>query len=77
MRRKLIAFTALVAVALALTLTRAAFNGASAEQNADRAALKSSASSTLVAAGKGRDRCGTRDLEESEATTDPEVGRCL
>ena len=68
MSRKLIVFTALVVSALALTLTRTALNNARAEQSADNRALNSSATSTIVAAGKGRDRCATRDLEESEAT---------
>ena len=67
MRRTLIVLAALVVAVLALTLTRTALNNARAEQGANQSALNSSASSPLVAAGKGRDRCATRDLEESEA----------
>ena len=72
MRRKLTALAALVAlIGLALLLTRTAFNKASAEtaNRAGSVAQNASASRMAALPGKDRTRCGTRDLDETTATT--------
>lgn len=71
MRRKLMALAVLTVLALALILTRTAFNNARAESALDgKSALNSSVFASLMAAmGKARDRCGTRDLDETTATS--------
>lgn len=65
MRRKLLALAALVALCFVLILTRTMNNRAHAENMG----TGKSASSSLAAPGKVRDRCGTRDLDETTATS--------
>jgi hypothetical protein len=72
MRRKLAALAILLTIGLALILTRTTLKDAHAENaRGGNAALSASATGSLPAAapGKDRDRCGTRDLEETAATS--------
>ena len=73
MRRKLMASTALVALILTLALTQTAFNNARAEntQGVNVAAANPIFTVLLAASApaKGRDYCGTRDLDEETAST--------
>src|SRR5687768_10004102 len=65
MRRKLLALAVLAALCAVMILTRTVNNRASAENTA---AGKSAPTSPAVA-GKNRDRCGTRELDEAASSS--------